>query len=68
MVYQRVLYPDGHVEFPYVSDGVMGLLGVDAQSAMKNPSLLLELIHPEDRVRVYDAITRSAKTFEQLDF
>ncbi len=48
MMYQRVLLPDGTVEFPYMSDGIMDILGIDAQSAMENPSQLIEIIHPDD--------------------
>lgn len=67
MVYQRVLLPNGEVEFPYVSKGVIDVLGIDAESAMENPSQLIEIIHPEDRDRYFEAVNQSAESLEQLD-
>ncbi len=67
MVYQRALLPNGQVEFPYISEGVIDVLGIDAQSALENPSQLIELIHVDDRERYFEALAHSAKTLEQLD-
>jgi PAS domain S-box-containing protein len=67
MVYQRVLRPDGSVEFPYLSDGIIDVLGIDARSAMDDPSQIIDIIHLEDRARYFDAVAQSAKTLEQLD-
>lgn len=67
MMYQRVLLPDGKVEFPYMSEGVFDVLGIDAKSAMENPSQLIEIIHSDDRKRYFDGVERSAETLEQLD-
>jgi PAS domain S-box-containing protein len=67
MVYQRALLPNGEVEFPYISDGVIDVLGIDAQAALENPSLLIEIIHVDDRERYFEALAHSAETLEQMD-
>jgi PAS domain S-box-containing protein len=67
MMYQRVLRTDGTVEFPYMSEGVLDVLGIDAQSALENPAQLIDIIHPDDRDRYFEGVNESAKTLEQLD-
>lgn len=67
MMYQRILLPDGTVEFPYMSEGVLDVLGIDAQSAQENPSQLIDIIHPDDRDRYFEAVNNSADNLEQMD-
>ncbi|NQU71280.1 MAG: PAS domain S-box protein, partial [Rhodospirillales bacterium] len=66
VVYQRVLHPDGTIEYPFVSDGVLGVTGYSIADVMANPSVLAEAIHPEDKERHLEAVTRSAEKLEPL--
>ncbi|MGE3935683.1 MAG: PAS domain S-box protein [Rhodospirillaceae bacterium] len=60
-VYQRVLYPDGRIDFPYVSDGVRETHGFTAAEVLANPFLLVQSLHPEDRARYREALHASAR-------
>ena len=66
-IYQRALHPDGTITFPFVNEGVFGLVGLTPEEVMANPSLLIEIIDPEDRESYAAAIRRSAGSFEPLD-
>jgi len=67
MMYQRILLPDGTVGFPYMSEGVLDVLGIDAESALENPAQLIDIIHPDDRDRYFEGLDVSAKNLEQFD-
>ena len=66
VVYQRVLHPDGTIEYPFVSEGVLDVTGYSTADVMANPSVLAEAIHPEDKERHREAVTRSAEKLEPL--
>src|SRR4051812_27883877 len=48
MVYQYALYPDGTGKYTFVSEGVRRLFGVAPSDALRDPDLLLRLLHPDD--------------------
>ena len=48
MVYQSLLSKDGTIHFNYVSDQCRPLFGVDADTLIANPELLIRLLLPED--------------------
>ena len=48
MVYQSLLDKDGVLHFNYVSDQCRPLFGVDADTLIANPELLIRLLLPED--------------------
>jgi len=54
--FQCMRRSDGRLVFPYVGHGIRDLFGVDADEVMARAAALLELIHPEDRARLRDAI------------
>ena len=56
MVYQRLNYPDGRVEYPYVNEGVRGILGVDPEVILSDPRFMSDTIHPEDLDRFREVI------------
>lgn len=56
MVYQRINYPDGRVEYPYVNDGVQDILGLSADAISNDPSFMATTIHPDDRERFSSVI------------
>lgn len=64
MVYQRINYPDGRIEYPYVNEGVRDILGLDAEEIQEDQSILMRSIHPDDHDRYGDVIAEAA---ERLD-
>lgn len=66
-VYQRVMYPDGTIVYPYVSRGVFETHGVDAEDVKRDGSLLTGRVHPDDRERFADALKQSAQDHTPFD-
>ena len=60
LVYQFLLRDDGSLAFPYVSRACASLLGISASRLRNEPSLLLQLIEPEDRQSYLDTMQASA--------
>jgi signal transduction histidine kinase len=60
LVYQFRLHRDGHVSFPYLSDGCQALLGLTAQQLQKQPELFVELILEDDRKSYSESMQASA--------
>jgi two-component system, NarL family, sensor histidine kinase UhpB len=60
LVYQFLQTTGGALSFPYLSEGCHALLGVTAERLRHDPSLLLELILPEDRDSYLEAMAASA--------
>jgi len=60
LVYQFILYADGRVAFPYLSDGCAALLGIAAAELQAEPDRFLALILPDDRKSYLDAMAASA--------
>ncbi|MDA0704664.1 MAG: PAS-domain containing protein [Proteobacteria bacterium] len=67
-IFTRVRHPDGRVEYPYVSDGLIKLLGWSGEEARIDSNLLVDATHPVDRDTWQDAYERSARTLEQCVF
>ncbi|GAB4125440.1 MAG: hypothetical protein Fur0040_07720 [Sideroxydans sp.] len=61
MAYQIRLTADGHVSFPYVSEGCFALLGLEAQELVGDARLFETLLHPEDRADYLATLHRSAQ-------
>ncbi len=64
MVYQFVRRPDGSIAFPFISEGSRELFGLEPADIVANAMLLIDLIHPEDRVTFVAGVTESAQTME----
>jgi diguanylate cyclase (GGDEF)-like protein/PAS domain S-box-containing protein len=67
MVFQRLLRPDGTIEYPYVSDGCRAVLGVEPSQLMADPDILLEAIPASERQNFLVALGRSARTMEPFE-
>ena len=65
VIYQFVLHADGSKEFSYLSDRFEDLWEISPEAAQKNPSLIFEQIHPEDRLSFKHASEESARTLQQ---
>ncbi|MFT5489474.1 MAG: PAS domain S-box-containing protein [Alphaproteobacteria bacterium] len=59
MVYQRINYPDGRIEYPFVNEGVRDILGVDPETILEDQGYMARTIHPED-VDHYGAVIADA--------
>ena len=66
-VYQRVMYPDGTINYPYVSRGVIETHGLEAEAVMNDGSLLVGTVHPDDRERFSRALQNSAQYLSAFD-
>jgi two-component system, NarL family, sensor histidine kinase UhpB len=55
-----LLKPDGHISFPYVSEGSQALLGLEPQELEQNAQLFLDLLHPDDRASYHQTMHASA--------
>lgn len=51
-VYKYIVQPDGTSYFEYVSDGIEKVFGIEAKELMKDSSLMLNRIHPDDKDRI----------------
>jgi PAS domain S-box-containing protein len=63
-LYAFTLHADGSFSFPYVSEASRIILGVPPEDLMRDATLLLTLIHPDDRDTLSSSITRSAATLQ----
>jgi len=63
-IYQYRRMPDGREGFPYVSGGVQDLFGVSADEAMRHPSRVLAMVHPDDFPRLRATIEESARSMK----
>ena len=61
VVYQYRRRPDGTSCFPYVSDGLREIYGINPEEVRDDATKVLESHHPEDRARLLDSIQKSAQ-------
>jgi PAS domain S-box-containing protein len=58
IVFRRIVHPDGRVEYPFSAGSLYARLGLDAEGMAKDPTALLDHIHPDDvapfRARIRD--------------
>jgi diguanylate cyclase (GGDEF)-like protein len=47
-VYQARVDADGVISYPYISEGIRDVAGLDPEALRIDPSLFLEMIHPDD--------------------
>ena len=66
VLYQFMMTPDGAFSFPYVSDVLMAIMGIPPEEIMKDPSKLLDMVHPEDQEMFQEGIMKSAESFESF--
>ena len=64
MVYTFARKEDGHFEFPFVNQGSVELFNIPPEDLMRDASLITKLIHPEDRARFLESVSRSAETLQ----
>ena len=62
MACQIQLDADGSITLPYISEGCITLLGIAPHDLQNNPSLFLNLIHPDDKESFQSTLQQSAQT------
>ena len=68
LVYQSVLRPDGEFAFNYLSDGCHALLGLTPEQLFARPSLLLDLILPDDRISYVGTMDASVHDLKEWNW
>ncbi|MHB8965187.1 MAG: PAS domain-containing sensor histidine kinase [Coriobacteriia bacterium] len=64
VVYQYRLYPDGSSAFPFASPGMNDIYEVTPEEVREDATPVFGRLHPEDRPRVSEAISDSARTLK----
>jgi PAS domain S-box-containing protein len=64
MLYLFAMNPDGSYSFPYVNDASRQLFDISPEELMADESLIIRLIHPDDRERFAASVKRSAESLE----
>ena len=69
-LYDFVLYPDGSTAFSYISKRSKDVLGLDAETIMKDAGNFWSLIHPDDlkQVQEEDAIAHTSRKDFKSEF
>ena len=65
VLYQFRQFPDGRVCFPYISEGIRRVFGLEPEAVRDDASPVFVLIHPDDRERVAESLAESARTLQQ---
>ena len=68
MVYQFVLHPDGSMAFPFVSESCRELFGIEYKELVRDANVLLDIIHPDDRLGFYRSVADSAKSLSPWEW
>ncbi len=62
VVYQFMMAPDGTYSFPYINDSLRAVTGISPEDAMRDASVLVGKIHPEDIDRFHKGVLESANS------
>ncbi|MEO0036639.1 MAG: hypothetical protein RLZZ501_2662, partial [Pseudomonadota bacterium] len=67
MVFQRVLWPDGRVEFSYVSEGCRSVLGLEPAELVGESGRFFTLMQDEERLAFLAGLARASRLMEPFD-
>ena len=62
VVYQFMMAPDGTYSFPYINESLRAVTGISPDEAMRDASVLVGKIHPEDIDRFHKGVLESANS------
>ncbi len=62
VLYQFLARPDGTYAFPFATQGIREVYGVEPDDVLEDASAAFEALHPDDRARVEATIERSRAT------
>ena len=63
VIYEFVQYPDGRGAFPYVSEGLVDLYGIEPELIREDAGPMFAAVHPEDLERVTQSVQDAADQF-----
>jgi PAS domain S-box-containing protein len=66
-LFQRILHPDGTLEYPYMSDGIRDFLGITPEEFMAHPEMVRSIFHPDDLLVWQQALEASATSLSPVD-
>jgi PAS domain S-box-containing protein len=61
MIFQFLLRPDGTMAMPYVGPSCRELYDLEPEEIQRNPALIMDMAHSEDRAALDESIATSAK-------
>ncbi|MBV8535615.1 MAG: response regulator [Alphaproteobacteria bacterium] len=64
IIYQRTMAPDGTIRYPFISDGVRTLIGIEPDDVMADANVWLSRIHPDDLPGAIESMQESARTLQ----
>ena len=68
MIYQFQLFPDGRTCFPYASDAISEIYGVEPQHVREDATPVYVFLHPDDYEGIVSSIQESARTLQQWEY
>ncbi len=70
VIYQYRLYPNGHANFPFASEGIEQIYELTAEQVREDAKAVLAVLHPDDREEILRSITESAVSMRpwQLEY
>lgn len=63
-IYQLMMGWDGTISFSYISAGCWDIYELEPEKIQRNASLIIDIIHPDERHKFEESLTISAKTLE----
>jgi PAS domain S-box-containing protein len=66
VIYQLKMRADGHLSFPYVSEGARDMFRVDPEALREDAAPALARVHPDDIGQVRETIKASARDLTQI--
>ncbi|MDH5558793.1 MAG: PAS domain-containing protein, partial [Alphaproteobacteria bacterium] len=67
VIYQRLLTADGRILYPFISDHISEILGVDPAAVMNAPNRCFGEIHPDDKGRFDREMEASRQTLSRWE-
>ena len=61
MIFQFLLHPDGSAAIPYIGPSCREIYGLEAEEIQRNPALIMDMTHPDDRAALDESIAASAR-------
>src|SRR5690606_18745581 len=61
VIYEARLTPDGHTVISFVNHAVRDLFDVEPADLMRDPRVLFDGVHPDDKARVLASLAASAR-------
>ncbi len=66
VMFQRVLGSDGVFAYPYVSEGIEGILGCSSSDIVRDPAIFFDAMLDQDRERLLSGLSESADTLAPM--